>query len=80
VLVCVDGSAEGVIRSARTARFQSFDQGCDCQAVIQRFFRRLFAKRKDTIVTLLQLMLIPSAAAGVVLFACVVVQRVRREW
>lgn len=30
--------------------------------------------------TLLQLMLIPSAAAGVVLVVCMLVQRVRREW
>lgn len=30
--------------------------------------------------TLLQLMLIPSAVAGVVLAACMLVQRVRREW
>ena len=39
-----------------------------------------FAERRDTKVTLLQLMLIPSVAAGVVLFASVIVQRVRREW
>ena len=30
--------------------------------------------------TLLQLMLIPSAAAGLVLVACTLVQRVRGDW
>ncbi len=30
--------------------------------------------------SLLNLILIPSAAAGVVLFACMVVQSLRREW
>jgi hypothetical protein len=30
--------------------------------------------------TLLSLMMIPSVAAGAVLIACTVVQRVRREW
>lgn len=30
--------------------------------------------------TLLQLMLIPSAVAGVVLFTCSIIQGARREW
>lgn len=39
-----------------------------------------FAERRDTKVNLLQLMLIPSATAGVVLLTCILVQRVRHEW
>jgi hypothetical protein len=41
---------------------------------------QLFAQKKDTKMTLLQLMLIPSAAGGLVLVASMIMQRVRHDW
>lgn len=70
--------------SARCVRAESGDRiaeslggsGSGVIAVVQE----ALASRRDTYVTFLQLMLLPSAAAGAVLFACVIVQSVRREW
>lgn len=45
-----------------------------------RFMNQLFAQKKDTKMTLLQLMLIPSAAGGLVLVASMIMQRVRHDW